>query len=355
MPRRAWIEMPFPELNNDQRREVVNTRQRFEAWQNAAGRDYGYRGSMTWAEINGIEYLVRSYYDEKNVRRQKSLGRRDVDTEALKARFDDERQQAAASRKNLDQALDRQAAVNRALRLGRVPVVAARILRLLDKRGLLGSGIRVVGTNALYAYEAECGITIDPEVTATGDIDLLFDSRRRLFLLADPELDTPNLVELLRFADRSFSRTKAPFRAQNDDGYFVDLIKPQRNPPWLAEKTGLGDQSDLQAAEIEGLAWLENAPAFEQIAIDERGFPLRIVAPDPRVFAIHKIWISSRENRDPIKKQRDQAQARAIAEVVRQYMLHLPFNIDALRMLPRNVAQSAMHELGIAATAEKSI
>jgi len=345
--------MPFQELNNDQRREVVNTRQRFEAWRNAASRDYGYRGSMVWAQIDGVEYLVRAYYDEKNVRRQKSLGRRSAGTESLKAKFDQERQQATTSRKNLEKALDRQAAINRAVLLGRVPLVAARILRLLDKRGLLGNGIRVAGTNALYAYEAECGIAIDPEITATGDIDLLFDARRRLFLLADPEFDTTNLVDLLKLADRSFSRARMEFRAQNDDGYFVDLIKPQRNPPWVAEKTAFGDRSDLQAAEIEGLAWLENAPAFPQVAIDERGYPLRIVAPDPRVFAVHKMWISGRENRDPIKRQRDLAQARAVAEAVQTYMLHLPFDMDALRMMPLGVAQYALVELGIGSATGK--
>lgn len=339
--------MQLPELNNDQRREVVNTRQRYEAWRNASSREYGYRGSMVWAEVNGSDYLVRSSYDEHNVRRQKSLGRRNAETEALKLKFDEERQRASASRKNLDEALHRQAAVNRALGLGRVPISAARILRLLDKRGLLGAGIRVAGTNALYAYEAACGVTVDPEITATGDIDLLFDARPRLFLLADPELETPNLVELLKLSDRSFSRTRMSFRAQNDDGYFVDLIKPQRNPPWLVEKMSIGDQSDLQAAEIEGLAWLENAPTLEQIAIDDRGYPLRLVVPDPRVFAIHKLWVSSRENRDPIKKRRDREQAHVVAAMVRQYMLHLPFEVNELRMIPRAVAESAIAELSV--------
>jgi hypothetical protein len=56
----------------------------------------------------------------------------------------------------------RQAAVNRALGLGRVPLMNARIIRALDKSGLLGAGIRVVGTNAIYAYEAIAGGTSIP-------------------------------------------------------------------------------------------------------------------------------------------------------------------------------------------------
>ncbi|MER9132170.1 nucleotidyltransferase domain-containing protein [Mesorhizobium sp. M0768] len=32
---------------------------------------------------------------------------------------------------------------------------------------------------------------------------------------------------------------------------------------------------------------MENAPAFEAIAIDEKGGPLRLVVPDPRIFAAH--------------------------------------------------------------------
>lgn len=330
-------EMDFLELDNDQRRETVNTRQRFESWRRAIQRERSYKGSMTWITQGDVDYLVRSYYDETNIRRQKSLGRRSSETEALKATFDAEREQAVERRKSLEQALERQAAINRVIGLGRVPLDAARILRNLDRRGLLGAGLRVAGTNALYAYEAASGVVLDTGITTTTDIDLLFDARRKLFLVADPELATGDLLDLLRLADRSFQRTQQGYRAESRTGYLVDLIKPARNPPWSDERNSLGGSGDLYAAEIDGLVWLENAPAFEQLAIDESGTPVRIVAPDPRVFAIHKHWLSQRGDRDPVKRRRDHDQSKAVTEIVRRYLLHLSFETADLRMVPLDI------------------
>lgn len=50
-------------LNNDQRRETVNTRQRFEALREARRRLFDYRGSMVWSQSKGAEYLLRSSDD----------------------------------------------------------------------------------------------------------------------------------------------------------------------------------------------------------------------------------------------------------------------------------------------------
>lgn len=332
----------FVELNNDQRREAVNTRQRFQAWRNALDRERGFKGSMVWDETKGHEYLLRSYYDDRGRRRQKSLGRRSPETEQAKLRFETERKNALAARKTLDEIIERQAAVNRALELGRVPLTAARILRSLSRHGLLGHGVRVVGTNALYAYEAACGVHIDAEVTATGDIDLLFDSRVSLRLIAAEDIPVRGLLEILKKADNSFKQTQRRYRAENDEGYFVDLIKPQLNPPWKKSRQSIGGADDLEAAEIEGLFWLENTPAFEQTVMDERGYPLTLTSPDPRAFAIHKLWLSQQLRRDPLKKARDRAQAMTVAKLVKQHLQHLPFDKDELRMLPLAVVEPAI-------------
>ena len=89
---------------------------------------------------------------------------------------------------------------------------------------------------------------------------------------------------------------------------------------------------------------MENAPDFEQIAVDERGFLLRIIAVDPRVFAVHKLWLSKQALRDPIKKLRDREQALTVARLAFEYLQHLPFNSDALRMLPLEIVESAITE-----------
>jgi len=332
----------FQELNGDQRREAVNTQQRYAAYREATERHESYRGSMVWKEINGREYLARSHYGKSGVRRQTSLGLRSKKTEVLKREFERGRSEARERLKNLKALIARQSAINRAVGLSRVPLIVAKILRALDHAKILGSGIRVLGTNAIYAYEAAAGIRIDPGLTATDDIDLLFDARRNLTFVAQHDVTYPSLLHLLQKVDGSFRRSSQTFRAANNDGYLVELIKPLRNPPWQKERGQVGAAAeDLLAAEIEGLAWHENAPSFEAIAIDEKGEPFRIVATDPRVWAAHKLWLSKRLDREPIKRRNDEAQARTIARLVATYMPNLPYVADEMRMLPKDVFEDA--------------
>lgn len=328
----------FAELNSDQRRETVNTNQRYLAWREAFARQQACKGSMVWSTTRGRDYLMRVAYDRRGRRRQKSLGARSDDTERIKAEFENARSEAERRLETLRPALARQAAVNRALGLGRVPLLGARIIRALDAAGLLGAGLRVVGTIAIHAYEATAGVHVDPGLTATDDVDLLLDSRARLSFVASEDVEEASLLRLLRKVDRSFVRSSEAFRAVNDEGYLVDLIKPLRNPPWTVEPAGVGnDPDDLSAVEIAGLSWLESAPAFEATAIDQRGGPLRIVTCDPRVFAAHKYWLGRRDDREPVKRGRDLAQAEAVAALVGSFMPHLPFIWDELRMLPREL------------------
>jgi len=334
--------MRFQELDNDQRREAVNTGQRYAVWREAKARAAGYRGSLIWQEAKGEEYLVRAYYDASGKRRQTSLGRRSSETEGVKAEWERGRAKASERLRNLRDALGRQAGVNRALGLGRMPLTGARVVRAIDEAGLFGAGIRIVGTNAIYAYEAAAGVWVDSSVTTTLDIDLLLDSRRSLRIASGDEVDDRTLMDLLRKADRTFERTGQSFRAVNRDGYLVDLIKPLRDPPWAADQESMGEEADdLVAASVDGLAWLESAPSFEATVIDERGGPLRMVAVDPRAFAAYKLWMSRLDSRDPLKRRRDAAQAEAVAAIVARHLTHLPFEAAALRMRPRAVAEAA--------------
>jgi hypothetical protein len=332
----------FQQLNGDQRREAVNTQQRYAAYREAERRNNDYRGSMGWKKIHERDYLVRSYYGKSGIRRQTSLGLRSKKTEAIKLEYDGGRLDALERLKDMKTVMARQSAINRALGLGRVPLAGAKIIRAIDEAGMLGAGIRVLGTNAIYAYEAAAGVRIDPGLTATEDIDLLFDARQRLSFIANKDVSRPSLLRLLQKTDAGFRRSSRKFQAANQEGYLVDLIKPMRNPPWTKEKERIGaDEGDLMAAEIEGLAWQESAPSFEAIAIDERGEACRIVTTDPRVWAAHKFWLSKRKDREPVKRRNDAAQARAVGQLVIRYMQHLPYVADELRMLPKRVFDEA--------------
>jgi hypothetical protein len=226
--------------------------------------------------------------------------------------------------------------VNRAIGLGRVPQIAARVLRKLDDRGLLGKHVFVAGAHALYAYEARSGILFSGELTATIDIDFLWDARQRFtFLMQD--INERGVIGLLQQVDDTFRRT-ATFRAENADPYLVELIRPERRSEMLRPPLRISRaEGDLEPAGIEGLQWLLNAPKFEEVVIAEDGRPLLITCVDPRAFALHKLWLSRRENRAGLKRRRDELQARAVAAVATQYM-GLKFERRDLTSLSKELA-----------------
>jgi hypothetical protein len=70
-----------------------------------------------------------------------------------------------------------------------------------------------------------------------------------------------------------------------------------------------------------------------QNVIADNGFPVRFVVPEPRVFALHKLWVSLQPTRDPIKRKRDFRQAEAVAQLSLDYF-NLRFDDPAIKALP---------------------
>lgn len=333
----------FIKKNSDQVRETINTSMRLSAFLEARRQMESHRGSMSFIRRGNGEYLLKDYYDPANgVRRQTSLGRRSPETETLLREFSSGRERAQERVAAATELLERQAGINRSLGLARVPETGARIIRAIDAANLLGRGLKIVGTNALFAYEAEAGVFFPSEIMTTEDIDVLMDARVNMRILMDePDMER-SLIGILKKADRSFERTRRRFQAANRDGYLVDLIAPMRDPPWQKRAAAVSDDAnDLEATEIEGLLWQENAPVFEAVAIDSRGFPVRIVAPDPRAFAVHKHWLATRPDRRADKRARDGQQAELVARMVADHMPQRPFDPDALRSFPKSVVDAA--------------
>jgi hypothetical protein len=322
--------MYYKELDGNQRRQLIDTQQVFAAWQ-VAQRDHTHRfaGSMRWVSRNGSDYLLR-----KIGKAETSLGLRGIETEAAYQAFQNGRAANSERLKGLSAQIDKLAPINRAMGLGRVPVTAARVLRVMDEQGLLGTRLLIVGTNALYAYEAVAGVHFATALTASGDIDLLLDARRRISL-AFQDHRKLGLIGLLKRADASFTAEGRTYRAFNKEGYMVDLIRPEPRDVLRSRlPVGISDLAeDLEGAPIYGLDWLINAPKFEAVALDERGYPARLVAADPRAFALHKAWISRKPDREPIKAKRDMAQAGASAQLATRY-LNLRFEETDLTSLP---------------------
>jgi hypothetical protein len=322
------------ELNDNQRRMLIDSRQLWTAWDGAQRRRDGFAGGMSWKEVGGHTYLVKTFSDPvSGVKKMTSIGPRSPETEQILAEFQRYKAEAKERFEALNRRLAEQARLNKAVIIGRVPTIAAKVLRRLHRTGLLGHNVFVTGTHALYAYEAAAGVMVDRDLTATGDLDLLMEARAKL-RLSISGLPAGGLIGLLREVDRSFVK-QGTFSALNRDGYGVDLIKATPTPPWLDETSGFGSE-DLEAAAIPNMRWIQHSPKFEAVAIGEDGFPVPIACPDPRAFALYKLWMATNDpDRDPVKRPRDRAQAEVVASIVHSYLPQLAFQPEHLRCFPQ--------------------
>jgi hypothetical protein len=322
-------------LSNQQRLHQVNTAQLFENYRVALSHAASYTYGMRWKKVRNNEYLFKDHDRRGN---GKSLGPRSEETEALLASFSAGRTVAQERLKLIHEKVQEQARLNKALRLNRVPRVVARVLRELDRAGLHDS-FTVIGTQALYAYETAGGAHFLLELLASGDVDLLYDTRKKMTVVSD-KLDGNGLLGLLKNADKTFECIQENgYRAANAGQFMVDLvIAPQG---MNAAESITFSESDLVATEVPGLQWLLHTPKIDAIAIDEEGWPVPMRVPDPRAFALHKAWLSGLPSRETIKKPRDLDQARAVALLVREEMPQLSFEEtltslhgDVRKMLP---------------------
>jgi len=322
-------------LSNQQRLHQVNTEQLFENYRAALSHAASYQYGMRWKTVRSTEYLFR---DKDRHGNGKSLGPRSTDTEAVLAAFTAGRAVAQERLRLITEKVQEQARLNKALRLNRVPRVVARVLRELDRAGLHDS-FTVIGTQALYAYEAAGGTHFLLELLASGDIDLLYDARQKMTVVSD-KLDGEGLLGLLKKADKTFECVRENgYRAANAGQFMVDLVIAPREME-AAERITFS-KSDLVATEVPGLQWLLNAPKLDVVAVDEDGWPVPMHVPDPRAFALHKAWLSGLLEREPLKKPRDLEQALSVAKLVIDEMPHLPFestltslHSDVRKMLP---------------------
>lgn len=326
-------------LSDQQRLFLVESSQIYQAWEAAIQQHAQYRYGMRWLKSNGSEYLVRVTDARRNGR---SLGPRTPKTEAAYAAFEDGKIRSYERLQGLSARLREQARLNRAVGLGRLPKVIADILGKLNVAGA-GPDFRVVGTHAIYGYEAMASVQAKQELLASGDVDLLYDPRKRLSLVSK-KLDGQGLLGLLRKADKSFEPAgKGAFRAINADGFMVDLIGPRLDMRKQEAVTFAPD--DLVLTEVPNLEWLANSPRVESVAIATNGLPVLMSLCDPRAFAIHKAWLSEQPDREPVKKQRDFNQAVLVAEMVVNYLPQFPFEAAAMKYLPAEVIKNASREI----------
>lgn len=323
------------QLDGDSIRDSVDARDRYQLLRQAQiDARHSYGGSMKFEVRGNAEYLIRRPHGSST---RKSYGRRSAETEETLERFLAGKGKVNERIRSLRRQLGRRAPILKARGLGRVPLLTARIVRKLDSIGLLGSSLTVLGTTALYAYEARAAVRIETGQLATSDVDLLHDAHRKLTLSGN--VNGRGLLRVLQTVDRSFSLAGAgTCIAANRDGYMVDLTEPLDNGRTFRHRQArlFDHPDDLPASISDSSLWLLNSPKFEATAFDERGLPLRIVTIDPRVFALQKQWIVENDpTGDPAKRIRDERQARLAALIATRH-LGLRFDDPALSAMPRS-------------------
>ena len=185
----------------------------------------------------------------------------------------------------------------------------------------------------MYAYEMAAGVQLKAGLLQTEDLDTLLNTKAEIELAGS--IRSAGLLGILQNVDSTFKpQRKRSFRAVNAKGFMVDLIRAPIDPAGgLRSPVSAAADSILIAEHLRGLEWLTALPLMTQIVIADNGFPVRFVVPEPRVFALHKLWVSLQPTRDPIKRKRDLRQAEAVAQLSLDYF-NLKFDDLAIKALP---------------------
>jgi hypothetical protein len=316
------------ELSAEQRRIAIDISQLSEHLLELQEERRTFRGGVRWKKVAGRDYLVRTI---DRVGGTRSLGRRSPTTEETYREFIETKRDLDARIKTIHEQIVRQARFCVAAGINRVPRIAADIVRSLDASGLLGNHLIILGSHALYAYEMAAGVHLRVGLLQTDDLDTLLQTKNEIELAGS--IRNLGLLGILQRVDRTFKpQRKRSFRAVNAKGFMVDLIRAPIDIGTVG-LTSIGREPDLIAESLRGLDWLAAAPRMTQIVIAENGFPVRFVVPDPRVFALHKLWVSIQPTRDPVKRKRDFRQGEAVAQLALDY-LNLKFDDPVIKALP---------------------
>lgn len=328
-------------LSQQQRLALVESTQLHNAWAEAERLLQSHKYGMKWLKSNGREYLIRLTDAKGN---GKSLGPKSPETEAIFQSFITSKLRCENQYSGLNQRILEQARMNKALWLARLPKIVGDILKAINKTKA-SEDFRMIGTHALFAYESLAGIQFRSELLASGDVDLLYDPRKKLSVVAK-NLDSNGLLGLLRKADKSFQPVNNQhFRAINDHGFMVDLIIPSRD--MRAAHPVQFAPDDLSAVEGPNLHWLTNAPHVEAVIISGDGMPVRALVPDPRAFAVHKSWLSQQVDREPVKKGRDLEQAKVIFLMLKEYLPNFPIDPTQMRYFPKDILTARIERANI--------
>lgn len=311
------------ELRPTASRQYIDAVSVFEAHEEALAEAAKVRGGMYWhkgpASAPDRQYLVRTSAGGG----EKSLGPRSSETELIFERFQDRRRRSNERLAGLGAALIDQQRMNRALRVGRVDPVVVAILGKLAASAL-AEHFRVVGTHALYAYEAAAGVVVDNDAVATRDIDLLWDVRRRIRFTTVLAGLNSSMLGVLQQVDPTFRIRKAQrYTAVNKDGFEVDILRREQREGDPHPVRLSADEDDFRVVQARNAHLLQDSESFSAVVVASSGAMARMNTLHPLDFAEFKRWMGEQPDREALKRRRDVLQADVVEELVGTRLPHL--------------------------------
>lgn len=307
------------DMEDESLRLLANLEQHYAAWIDAER--VLLPGRLAWKTVAERDYLYRLTNGRGDGR---SLGPRSPKTEAQY----EAAQTARQSTETLWPLLRREGAMYRTLRLPRISSAAADLLREFDRHELLGSSLMVVGTNAMVVYEIEARIRF---ATAAGvDSTLDFDmtwvaAEARQTTLAAVGAAPRTLLDVMKRVDSTYTvNTERSFQVRNASGYEVELLLP------MSLAGTLPRNETLFPIALPEQDWLLPGRRVEHVVCGLDGLPTRVIAPDPRRFALQKLWLAEKPSRNPLKKPKDAKQGALLLSAIDERMPHFPLD-DAFR------------------------
>lgn len=305
-------------FNDEQLRVMENLTVIYDGWLQASRSLATLGPRLAWKTVKGREYLYKIRDGRGN---GSSLGPRSSATEAKFDAYWSARNTAETTLTATKGKLAQYGSLYRALRLPTISTMAGRLLRGLDVEGMLGEAVLVVGTNTMSAYELEAGERFATGLDATEDFDLTWAAERKVVLQATHGFDGP-LFQVLKDVDPTFTaNAERRFQARNAAQYEVEiLMAPSRATHYPFTEA-------LRPVPLPEQEWLLLGRPISQILCDRSGAACRLVVPDPRWMALHKLWLADKPERNPRKKPKDQAQGKALLAVLgRGALPHYPLD-----------------------------
>ena len=110
--------------------------------------------------------------------------------------------------------------------------------------------------------------------------------------------------------------TERPFQARNAKAYEVEILSaPSRISGQIA-------QDRPRPIPLPEQEWLLKGRRVDRVVGVRDGEAARMVVPDPRWFALQKLWMAEKPERNPQKKPKDRRQGTALLDAVWLTMRH---------------------------------